>query len=100
MPHSISSFTSRGLGAHIYYSSYIILDKTVGRVICKTVRIFIKKFIKSIVLNWVVIIVYLYMFIVFLSIYSVTYGPDTFSVNYMCIIVIEPKQTMASLGPA
>ena len=34
-----------------------------------------------------------------LSIYSVTHEVDIFSINYMYLIVIEPKQTMADLEP-
>lgn len=42
----------------------------------------------------------LFVYIYFtLSIYNATYGSDIFSVNDMCIIIIEPEQTVAGLEP-
>lgn len=95
MPHSSPPFTSDGVGAHVKCSASnsVIIDKTVGRVIHKVVRIFtIYKEVYQIHCielgcNYS-LFVYIYCI---LSIYIVTYGSDVFSINDMCIIIIEPK---------
>lgn len=91
MPHSSPAFTSDGVGAHINCSasnSIIIIDKTVGRVIHKVVRIF-TIYKEAYQIHCIELCcnysLFVYTFCI-LSIYIVTHGSDIFSINDMCII--------------
>lgn len=94
MPCPSPSFTSEGVGAHINYSvsNFILIDKTAGRAIRRVVSILViyKEVyqIDRIERSCNYLFVYIYCI---LSIYMVTYGSRIFSVNYMCIIIIERK---------